>query len=114
MTWIPEPKNDIKTNIGEAVGAASTCWIGGTGDAVFDEAQASLIADDLESYVLGLIETDMGSPVKAAIEALQKLTSSSDAGAAIKAASLILDYNLALADREAISRRDQSSQSASR
>lgn len=42
--------------IGQAIGAASTCWVGGTGDAEFDSAQAKHIADGLHAHVQKVID----------------------------------------------------------
>lgn len=37
--------------IGQAVGRASVCWIGGTGDAVFDSTAAAKIVEEIQDYV---------------------------------------------------------------
>ena len=42
----------ITNAIQESVGEASTCWIGGTGDAVFNEVQAIKVCDNLEAWIL--------------------------------------------------------------
>lgn len=36
---------DFKTLLGELAGYASTCWVGGTGDRVFDSRNASAAVD---------------------------------------------------------------------
>jgi hypothetical protein len=41
------PGTDPIQRVFQAVGEASGCWIGGTGDAVFDEAAAVRCADSL-------------------------------------------------------------------
>lgn len=42
--------------IGQAIGAASTCWIGGTSGAEFDSAQAKYIADGLHAHVQKVLD----------------------------------------------------------
>lgn len=42
--------------IGEAIGAASSCWVGGTGALEFDSARASEVAAALTTHVRGLLE----------------------------------------------------------
>lgn len=41
--------------IGEALGAASMCWVGGTGDRKFDSSRAKVIADSLNAHVQSVI-----------------------------------------------------------
>lgn len=44
--------NDLVTHISMAVGHASTCWIGGTGDREFDTSQAKEVVLELAEWIL--------------------------------------------------------------
>lgn len=46
----------------EALGAASTCWVGGTGDAVFDSEQAEKIGTELIRNILHVVPTVRREP----------------------------------------------------
>lgn len=46
----PGPTNIVEA-VFQAVGAASMCWIGGTGAAVFDEAEAIKVAEELLAFI---------------------------------------------------------------
>lgn len=43
----------LRTAVMEALGAASSCWIPDTGDAVFDSERATRIGDDLMAVITG-------------------------------------------------------------
>lgn len=45
----------LRRVVGEAVGAASMSWVGGTGGLEFDSVRATAIADELEAYVEALV-----------------------------------------------------------
>ena len=38
--------DNVSELIRQLVGAGSTCWVGGTGDAVFDATEAQAVAED--------------------------------------------------------------------
>ncbi len=46
----PGPANIVDA-VFQAVGAASMCWIGGTGAAVFDETRAIKVAEGLLAFI---------------------------------------------------------------
>jgi hypothetical protein len=54
-TWSPQPDADGKVSLGEAVGqalgTASVCWVGGTGDLLFDSTAATLVYDGLMAFL---------------------------------------------------------------
>ncbi len=58
----------LRTKVGEAVGAASTCWVGGTGPLVFDSQRAVEIINGLLSDV-SEYETNL---VKASTQAVAR------------------------------------------
>lgn len=41
--------------LGQAIGAGSACWVGGTGQLVFDSTEASAIADEAYQQLLKII-----------------------------------------------------------
>jgi hypothetical protein len=45
-----EPEN-LHEAVYQAIGAASVCWVGGTGDLVFDSTQAATIGADLIEWI---------------------------------------------------------------
>lgn len=45
---------DLSEWVGQAIGAASVCWVGGTGALEFDSAAAARVAEGLEAHVRGL------------------------------------------------------------
>lgn len=47
----------IEQVIAQAVGAGSTCWVGGTGDAQFDSAKAVMVSDDAIERVMQIFST---------------------------------------------------------
>lgn len=47
---------DYESFIGRKIGAATTCWVGGTGDAVFDTESAIIVLGDVTAYVAALRE----------------------------------------------------------
>lgn len=51
--------------IGQAVGSASMCWIGGTGDAEFDSVVAAQIAESLHAHVQHVIDQVIAGTTKA-------------------------------------------------
>lgn len=51
-----EPEVSLAQAIGETLGAASMCWVGGTGDLVFDSERASALVDELGRKVEARLE----------------------------------------------------------
>lgn len=55
MTWKPTEAPGTPASLGEAVGqalgTASMCWVGGTGPAVFDSAAAVEVFDGLMAWL---------------------------------------------------------------
>lgn len=51
--------NDARELIAQAVGAGSTCWVGGTGELEFDSIEAAVVADAaflrLQTILAGLL-----------------------------------------------------------
>jgi hypothetical protein len=86
--------------VGEAIGLASTCWIGGTGDAVFDEETASRLAEEVIDR-LGLDEDEplqLRTAHPALVETLRELGDSYGPMGVALAAAL-------LSDPDAVARR---------
>ena len=62
MTWEPQVREgesaeelSVTEWIGQAIGAASMCWVGGTGNLEFDSEQASAIAAALQERVYRMV-----------------------------------------------------------
>lgn len=55
-----DAERDALTIVGEAVGAGSVCWVGGTGDLVFDSEAASAVVDQA---VAELATLGIGQPL---------------------------------------------------
>lgn len=51
MSFEIEPGSTLDEAIGQAIGYASMCWVGGTGDLEFDSTAASQCAEALTAYV---------------------------------------------------------------
>lgn len=53
FVWLAKGLNEGKLTevVGQSVGAASMCWVGGTGDREFDSARASAIVEGLMAYL---------------------------------------------------------------
>ena len=52
--WTPGPrKDDMPLNevVGQALGTASVCWVGGTGDLEFDSTKAAWVLDGLMAHI---------------------------------------------------------------
>lgn len=57
----------------EALGAASTCWVGGTGDAEFDTAQALEIGEELRAALVPFIEGAAGFALSSAMQIVESV-----------------------------------------
>lgn len=53
FVWLPKGLTEgaLGEVVGQSVGAASVCWVGGTGDREFDSTRASAIVDGLMAYL---------------------------------------------------------------
>lgn len=58
---------------GEAIGAASTCWVGGTGDAEFDSAQALQIGVELREALVPFVESAATFALSSAMQIVESV-----------------------------------------
>lgn len=51
--WLPDglAEGPVDKVVGETVGRASMCWVGGTGGLTFDDQDAATVADGLIAYL---------------------------------------------------------------
>lgn len=60
VTRLPETETALRTEVFQALGTASVCWLPNTGDAEFDSTRAAELGETLVSSIIEL--TGLGEP----------------------------------------------------
>jgi len=58
-TWAPDRAETLEQAVLQAVGAASMCWVGGTGDMVLDSTSAAAVGVGLAAWIEEFMNTDV-------------------------------------------------------